>query len=354
MTTPTDKASSPTQTTTMQAAIVERYGPPDVIELREVPVPTPGKGQVLVRVESTSVNTGDTRMRSGKFPRGFGALGKLAMGIRGPRKKIQGVVFAGTVVESLTSEQGAYSTGTRVAGMKGFHLGSHAQYLAVDESRIAPIPDSVSTEQAAAALFGGSTALCFLRDKADLGSNPQTATQANSQSNPSSTPKRILVNGASGSVGSAAVQLAKHFGAEVTAVCSAANADLVRRLGATYVIDYNKTPVAQLRTNTDDSGFDIVFDAVGNINKAQGLTLINNTGKLILAVATLGETATARGRVITGPIPEKPEQFTYILDLVAKGEFDPLTKNLGGLDALAEAHRQIDTGHKVGNLVINP
>ncbi|WP_051027953.1 NAD(P)-dependent alcohol dehydrogenase [Nocardia higoensis] len=315
----------------MRAATVERYGPPDTIRITTRPIPAPGRGEVLVGVEAASVNSGDARIRAGRFPRGFGLLARLGIGLRGPRRSVLGVVFSGTV-ERLGEGVAGFSVGAAVAGMTGARFGAHAEYVTVPVTALTPLPAGVTHPDAAGALFGGSTALHFLRDRAKLRAG-----------------QTVLVNGASGSVGSAAVQLAVHFGAIVTAVSSSPNHDLLRRLGAARVIDYRETPVAELGDR-----FDVVFDAVGNLSRRDGLRLADPHGAVVLAVAGLADTVTARGRVIAGPAPERSEDFALLLDLVAGKEFDPLVEVVGGIEALPEAHRRIDSGRKVGNLVIVP
>lgn len=315
----------------MRAARVDRYGPPETIRITAAPVPAPGPGEALVRVEAAAVTSGDARLRAGRFPRGFALPARLAIGVRGPRRKIPGVAFSG-VVERLGHGVADMPEGDAVAGMTGARFGAHAEYLAVPAKALTPLSAGVTHADATGALFGGSTALHFLRDRAQIRSG-----------------QTVLVNGASGSVGSAAVQLAVRFGATVTAVSSSGNHALLHRLGAAQTIDYRETPVAGL-----DQRFDVVFDAVGNLSRADGLRLAGDEGVVILAVAGLLDTVTARGRVIAGAVPERSEDFALVLDLVARGEFDPLVEVLGGLEALSEAHRRIDTGRKVGNLVILP
>lgn len=315
----------------MRAAVVTRYGPPSVIVVAERPDPAPGRGEVLVRVDAASVNSGDARIRGARFPSGFAVPARLAFGLRGPRQPVLGAAFAGTVVavgEGVTSPH----VGDRVAGMNGARGGAHAELLATRANQVVPVPDGVASTDAAAALFGGTTARYFLHDKAGI-----TAGQ------------RVLVNGASGSVGSAAVQLARLAGAHVTAVTRAQNADLARRLGADDTVDHTVTPVAGL-----DQRYDVVFDAVGNLDIATGRGLLTPTGVLVLAVAGLGEILRARGRVKTGTTPERAPDFAAVLALVASGEIDPLTEVVGGLDAVATAHERIDSGRKVGNLVVEP
>lgn len=317
-------------TTLMRAAHIDRYGPPGAITFTNIPTPSPRKGEALIRVEAAAVTSGDARIRGASFPLGFGLLGRLALGVRGPRK-VPGVVFSG-VIEQVGENVSDFHVGDAVAGMTGAKFGAHAEFVAVSTIKLARLNPEVTHAEAAGALFGGSTALQFLRESANVEPG-----------------QSVLVNGASGSVGSAAVQLASHFGAIVTAVSSRPNHDLVRRLGAEHVIDYHATPVS-----TTEEKFDVVFDAVGNISRKEGLRLATSTGVVILAVASLGETIAARGRVATGPIPELAEDFEFILDLVARGLFDPLVEIVGGLDALQEAHRRIDNGRKVGNLVVLP
>ena len=315
----------------MKAAVVGRYGPPRTVRIEQVPDPEPRADEVLVRVRATAVTAGDARIRAARFPRGFGILGRLGLGLRGPRRPVLGVVFSGTV-ERLGSAGMALSVGDEVAGMTGARMGAHAELLVVPAARLVPKPAAVSHADAAAALFGGTTALHFLRDRAGLRAG-----------------QRVLVNGASGSVGSAAVQLARQLGAEVTAITSDRNRRLVASLGAERTIDYATQPVAGMRGD-----YDIVFDAVGNIGRSDGPRLLAPGGALILAAAGLVDTLAARGRVHAGSAPERPESFSLLLDLVAAGDFDPLARALGGLEAIPEAHAIVDSGRKVGNLVVLP
>lgn len=323
----------------MKAAIAGRYGPPLTIRIAEVPTPEPRADEVLLRVEAVAVTSGDARIRAGRFPRGFGALGRLALGLRGPRKAVLGIAVSG-VVERIGQSVTSVAPGDAVAGMTGEGMGAHAEFAAVAASRLVPKPENVSHEDAAAALFGGTTALHFLRDRAQVGPG-----------------QRVLVNGASGSVGSAAVQLARLAGARVTAVTSSRNAELVGRLGAEDIIDYERRSIDEIAADAQESGgerFDVVFDTVGNVTRSAGLSLTRPDGALILAVADLVDTARARGRVIAGSAPERAEDFAELLRLVAAGEFDPLTRALHGLDSIVEAHELVDSGRKVGNIVVLP
>ncbi len=318
----------------MRAVVVERYGPPEVARVQEVPVPQPGAGEVLLRVLAAAVTSGDARMRSGVFPPGFALPARLAIGIRGPRRSVLGAVYAGEV-EALGSGVTVHAVGDRVAGMSGFTAGGHAEFVIAKAENLAPIPGGLGFDAAAAVLFGGSTALDFLRDKAALAAG-----------------QTVLVNGASGAVGSAAVQLARHNGAEVTAVTSAANADFARRLGASRVIDYRTTSV----TGLADAGerFDVVLDTVGTLTPKTGKPLLTENGVLLLAVASLGDTIAARGQVKAGTASEKVENLREVLRLAADGVLDPLIETVLPLERIAEAYRRIDSGRKVGNIVVRP
>lgn len=315
----------------MKAAVVPHYGPPEVVEIAEVPVPEPGKGQVLVRVAATAVTAGDARMRGARFPPGFAPFARPAIGFRGPRAGILGNSLSG-IVERVGPGVTEFAPGDEVAGMTGSRMRAHAEFAVAPVRSLTRKPAGVSHADAAGILFGGTTALYFLRDRAKVAPG-----------------ESVLVNGASGAVGAAAVQLARHFGASVTGVASARNREYLLRLGAARAIDYAATPVTGL-----DDRFDIVFDAVGNVSRADGLGLLTGDGRLVLAVAGLVDTIRAGGRVLAGPAPERAEDAAFLLDLVATGELDPVTEVVGGLDALVAAHRTVDSGRKVGNLVVLP
>lgn len=315
----------------MQSVRVVRYGPPEAVAIVDVPVPCPGRGQVTVRVEAAGVSSGDARMRAGRFPGGFGLLARLAIGLRGPRTQVLGSTFSGVVAE-VGDDVSGLAPGDEVAGMTGVRMGCHAEYTVVPAAAAVRKPAPLSHPDAAGVLFGGTTALHFLRDRA--------AVRAGAT---------VLVNGASGSVGTAAVQLATILGGTVTAVCSAANRDLVTGLGARHWIDYTRTPLTGL-----DERFDVVFDAVGNLSRADGLRLRQPGGALVLAVAGLLDTIRGGRGVYTGSAPERAEDVAELLRLVAAGRLDPVVTVVGGLSALPEAYRLIDAGHKVGNLVVLP
>lgn len=316
---------------TMRAVIVDRYGPPDIAHVVEVPRPVPGKGEVLVRVVAAAVTSGDARIRGAKFPAGFAVPARLAFGLRRPRRRILGMVFSG-VVEAVGPGVTHVASGLAVCGMTGMSMGVHAEYVSVPATRVAAVPGGVSHAEAAGLLFGGSTALYFLRDRAPV--RPGMS---------------VLVNGAAGAVGSNAVQLARHFGATVTGVTSAGNADLVTRLGAGRVIDYAVTDVRALMDR-----FDVVFDAVGNLSIATGRPLLRDGGVLVLAVANLWDMLRARRDVVAGSGPERAADFEWLLQRLAAKDLTVVIDRTFPLDQIADAYRLVDSGHKRGNVIVQP
>jgi NADPH:quinone reductase-like Zn-dependent oxidoreductase len=315
----------------MRAAVVDRYGPPEVIRVAELPRPEPRGDEVLVRVNAVAVTSGDARIRGARFPAGFGVLARSMFGLVRPRRPILGMSFSG-VVEAVGTRAGDFAPGDEVCGMTGMKMGAHAEYVAVPAKKVARKPPAVSHEDAAGLLFGGTTALFFLRDKASVG--PGTS---------------VLVNGASGAIGTNAVQLARHFGARVTGVTSAANAPLVTRLGADRVIDYTSD---DLTTTTER--FDVVLDAVGNLSIAAGRRLLRSRGLLLLVVASLSDMLRARGQVIAGTAPERVDDFHVLLQLLADGRITVVHDRFYDLDSIVDAHRRVDSGHKVGNVIVRP
>lgn len=314
----------------MLAACADRYGPPDVVVVRDVPLPTPGPGQVLVRVAATPVTVADARIRGARFPKGFGHLPRLALGVRRPRATVLGGSYAGEVA-AVGAGVVVHSAGDRVCGLTDGLGGAHAEYvLAAENGAVARIPDDVTDVDAAAMLFGGVTALWFLRDRGRVAPG-----------------MHVVVNGASGAVGTNAVQIAKYFGATVTAVCSGGNAALVRSLGADHVIDYARQPLAG-----SGGRYDVVLDAVGNLSIAEGTALLAPAGLLLLAVPTLAQLVVPRSRVVRGGAPERLADVQWLLQRAARGELRAVVdRTLPLADAVA-AHRIVDGGHKRGNVVL--
>lgn len=256
-----------------------------------------------------------------------------------PRIGILGVVFAGEV-EAVGSQVTRFQVGQRIFGHTGVKiLGGHAAYvcLPAEQAAVALIPDNVSFEEAASVPFGASTAVHFLR-------------QAKIQKG-----QKILIYGASGAVGTAAVQLAKYFGAEVTGVCSTGNLELVRSLGADQVIDYTREDLSQLGQN-----YDIVFETVGKLPYADCLRLLRPKGTLILGSGMLTEmmragltTLSTGYKVLVGTGSEKSEELRFFADLLETGLYKPVIDRIYPLDQIAEAHAYAEKGHKKGNVVIN-
>jgi NADPH:quinone reductase-like Zn-dependent oxidoreductase len=313
----------------VRAAVYERYGPPEVVRLAEVPAPEPRRGQVLVRVRSAAVTSGDARIRAARFPDGFAPFARLAFGVRAPRRRILGSTFSGEVAAIGAGVEG-FAVDDEVCGMTAVAMGAHAELVAVKAAKLAPKPPAVRHDDAAGLLFGGTTAHHFL-GKATIG--------------PGTT---VLVNGAAGAVGTNVVQLAARLGAVVTGVTRAANAELVTGLGAARTIDHTEVDVLDL-----DERYDVVLDAVGNLGRA-GRRLLAPGGVLLLAVAGLGDTLRARGDVVAGTAPARREVVEQLLGLVGAGELAVVLDRTLDLDGIVEAHRLVDSGRKVGNVVVRP
>ncbi len=315
----------------MRAAVFDRYGKPEVLRVIELPRPVPRADEVLVRVLAAAVTSADARIRAASFPPGFAIPARLIFGIRRPRRAILGSAFSG-LVESVGAKVVGFAAGDAVCGMPGLTMGAHAEYLALPATKLVRKPTAVSHDDAAGVLFGGTTALHFLRAAASPGAG-----------------KTVLVNGASGAIGTNAVQLARHFGAAVIGVTSAANAGLVTGLGASRVIDYKTTDLAAIGDR-----FDVVFDTVGNLSISSGRRLLAADGKLLLAVAGLGEMIRARGQVVTGAAPERVADVEYLLGLVADGRLSVVHDQGFNLRDIVLAHQLVDSGRKRGNVIVHP
>lgn len=322
----------------MKAAVFDRFGGPEVITIKEVASPEPSPGDVLIKIDSTCVNSADSRMRSLNVPTGFKLILRLINGPFRPRKKILGVDGSGTVV-AVGQKVTQFKVGDRVLVFPGIAMGCHAELMKIPETgMIAKIPDQVSFTQAAASAFGGTTALLFLRDQAKL--------QAQ---------ERIMIIGATGAVGSAAIQIARHLGAHVTAVCSGKNKDLAVQLGANEVIDYqteNPYSVSQK--------FDVIMDCVGNASMSETQKLLNKNGRNLLVVAGLpqmleGAIRTSMGgpKVISGDTFKLTSStLKEVISLVETGAFHPVVDRILPLEKIREAHSLADSRHKKGSVVI--
>ncbi len=317
----------------MKAAVYRRYGPPDVVRIEEVPRPDPKTNELLVRVRATTVSAGDSRLRSARVPPGFGLMMRLAFGIFGPRRHTLGWEFAGEVA-AVGPSVARFVPGDRVFGTR---MGSHAEYVVAPESSAAPIPRSLTFEDAASLVFGGMTSLYYLRDKAKVQPG-----------------ERALINGASGAVGTAAVQIAKHFGAAVTGVCSAANGELVRSLGAERVVDYAREDFTQTGQT-----YDVILDAVGNCPFERCKHALAPGGRLLLVVASLGQMlggmlrpSRAGRRVLTGVGATRAEDLLFLGTLAESGALKPVIDRTYPLARIVDAHSYVDTGRKRGSVVV--
>lgn len=318
---------------TMQAARITAYGAPDVIVFDTVPVPRPKSGEVLVRVHAAPVTAGDARLRSGNVPRGMGLMLRLAIGLRRPRVA-PGLSFSGEVA-ALGTDVTNFTLGQRVFGIKGFKGGAHAGYVTINaKGLILPLPDSLTHSEGAAFFFGGLTAADFLLDKAKLRQG-----------------ERVLVAGATGAVGSAAVQIAAHMGAQVTATASAQNLDLARQLGAGTALDYRAGPV--------QGQFDVIVDVMGTYLWARAQPLLALGGRLCLITSDMASLLGAilrpnrKGqRIYSGTSGETRAKMQRLLDLHLSGGYRPVVGQTLPFAQLARAHQIADTFHKVGNLVV--
>lgn len=323
----------------MKAIVYTEYGPADVLKLKEVPKPTPRDNEVLIKVHAATVTTGDVNMRGFTFvPPGFGFLPRLMFGLRKPKKNILGVEAAG-VIESIGRNVSLFKPGDQVFGINSGDIGAYAEYVCWPEKRALAIkPSTITYEEAAAVPFGAGTALYFLRDLAKIQPG-----------------QRILINGASGNVGVYAVQLAKYYGAEVTGVCSTANVELVRSLGADKVIDYTKEDFRKYGEK-----YNIIFDTV--VGKTS-FSLYENSLKpkgLYLAVAgglrEMGQMlwTSIRGgkKVLAGSPSERKDELMFIKKLIDTGKIKPVIDRRYPLEQTADAHRYVDTGRKRGSVVI--
>lgn len=320
----------------MKAIIATKYGSPEVLELRNVDKPIPTDSEILVKVYATTITSGDIRVRSFDVPRSFWLPARLTLGLTKPKKAIPGMVIAGEV-EAVGKDVKRFKPGDAVYAYNLTRLSAYAEYACVPESSAAaPKPSNVTYEEAAALPFGGVTALHFLTKG---GIRPG---------------QRVLIYGASGSVGTAAVQVAKHFGAHVTAVCSTANVAMVKALGADRVIDYTKTDFTQ-----GGESYDIIFDTVGKTSLSASLEMLKPEGSYLQAVAgpadliqmQLAARRTGK-RMVGGTATPTPEALASLNELVEAGTLKPVIDRCYPLEAVVEAHRYVDMGHKKGNVVI--
>ncbi len=321
----------------MKAIVYVKYGPPEVLHLQEVERPTPKANEVLIRNYATTVTLFDCWMRSSTSPPGFGLLMRLATGIRRPKQPILGTELAGEI-EAVGKDVKLFRKGDQVFGFTGMNLGAYVEYICLPEDGMLSIkPANITYEEAAAVPQGALTALYFLK-------------KGNIQSG-----QKVLIFGASGGVGTFAVQLAKYFGAEVTGVCSTAKLELVKSLGADRVIDYTQEDFTK-----GGATYDIVFDTIGKSPfagskrslKQEGFYLFATFGlPRLLQILWLKMTSSKRVGPL-GIVEERTEDLVYLKELIEAGKIKSVIDRRYPLEQAAEAHGYIETGQKKGQVVI--
>jgi NADPH:quinone reductase-like Zn-dependent oxidoreductase len=300
----------------VKTIVYTKSGSPDVLQLVELEKPTPKDDELLIRVHATTVTSGDCNLRSFRFPALFWLLMRIMYGVRKPKRPIPGSELAGEI-EAVGKDVERFEEGDQVFGSTGMSFGANAEYVCMPEEGVVAIkPINMTDEEAAAVPFGALTALFFLRDEGHIQSG-----------------QRVLVNGASGGVGTFAVQLAKYFGAQVTGVCSTTNLELVRSLGADRVIDYTQEDFTQ-----GGGPYDLIFDAVGKTSKS-------NCEKVL---APNGSFVTTK----TGLTEDSKEDLIFLKELIEAGEIRSVIDRRYPLEQTAEAHRYVEKGHKKGSVVI--
>ena len=315
----------------MKAITFRNYGPPQVLQFNQVAKPIPKDNEILVRIFATAVNSGDIRLRKAD-PWAV----RLFLGLTKPKINILGGVFSGEI-EALGKNVTKFKFGDEVFGATGMSFGAYADYKCLSENGILAIkPANINHTQAATIPFGATTALYFLK-KAGIKSG-----------------QKVLIYGASGAVGSAAVQLAKFWGAEVTGVCSTPNIELVRSLGANRVIDYTKE---DFKTNKET--YDVIFETVNKLSFSASIKSLKKNGTLILGASGLSQqlrgvwtSRTSSQKIISGMIKQKAEDIIFLKELIERVFYKPVVDRTYSLAQMVEAHTYVEHGHKRGNVAI--
>lgn len=321
----------------MKAIIVTRYGGPEVLQIKDEPTPSPKENEVLVRIHAAAVNNTDPAFRKGKP-----FISRFFTGLSKPKYSIPGDVLAGEIID-IGKNVKRFKIGDCVYGYSSDTLGAHAEYICLpDNSAIINIPENISYEEAAGIVDGAHTALVFLRDKGKI-----------------SDKQNVLIYGASGSVGIAAVQIANSYGAEVTGVCSTVNIEMIKAIGAKRCIDYTKKDFTQ-----ENEKYDIIFDTVAKKSFSQCKNVLEENGVYLTTFPTQGVLikglfqSKEKGKraffVAAGikPVNEKINNLHYISELIKNDKLKTIIDKVYSIDDIAEAHRYVETGRKKGNVVI--
>ena len=303
----------------MKAAYYEKYGPPEVVQIRDIPKPTPKDNELLIKIIATTLHRGDTRMRGLLIPGSFVEkfFGRIYLGYNGPKSKVLGMEVAGEI-ESVGKNVTSFKPGDQVfaSTMEGLKFGGHAEYICLPETGLVALkPTNMSFEEAAPVPTSAIAALIYLRDTGKIQSSD-----------------KVLINGASGALGTYGLQIAKYFGAEVTGVCSTANLELVESLGADHVIDYTKEDFTK-----SDQKYDLIFDTLSLSSKSECKGVLASGGRYIRT---------------SGPNPKRDE-LLFLKEIIEAGKLKTIIDRQYPLEQIVDAHTYVQTGHKRGNVVIN-